>query len=135
MRDFKVAIEPFTELRDIPWNPAGDGQNANGRRSGNFGCDLPKLILAALITTMEGLRRRHGEEERVNPAAEGAAAGGLIPVDMVGEAVASRIDDALPPEVALHDERVNRQPVQIAFAEELSHDAAAATGAIVGQDA
>ena len=54
---------------------------------------------------------------------------------MVGEAVASRIDYALPPEVALHDECVNRQPVQVAFAEELSHDAAAATGAIIGEDA
>jgi len=38
---------------------------------------------------------------------------GRVAVDMIGEAVASRIDDSLPPKVALHDERVNRQPVQI----------------------
>ena len=84
---------------------------------------------------MESLRRGHGEEQRVNPAAKRAAAGGLIAVNMVGEAVAPRVDDSLSPEVALHNERINRQPVQIAFAEELSHNAAAATGAIVGQDA
>jgi hypothetical protein len=42
-------------------------------------------------------------------------------VDMVGEAIAFRVDDAFPPEVALHDHRVNRQPVQVAFAEKLSH--------------
>src|SRR6476619_8170605 len=101
------AIDPVTELGDIARNPAGNGENANGRRSRNFGCDSPELVLRTLIPAMKSLRRRHCEEERVNPAA-----GGLIAVDMIGEAVASRIDDSLPPKVALHDERVNRQPVQ-----------------------
>src|SRR6476660_5330435 len=91
------AIDPVTELGDIARNPAGNGQNANGRRSRNFGCDSPELVLRTLIPAMKSLRRRHCEEERVNPAAEETAAGGLIAVDMIGEAVASRIDDSLPP--------------------------------------
>jgi hypothetical protein len=86
-----LPIESFTELRDIPWNPAWDGEDANGCGSGNFASDLPEFVLTAFITAMERLRRRHGEEQRVNPAAERAAAGGLIAVDMIGEAVASRI--------------------------------------------
>ena len=72
--------DPFhRNFHDISWNAAGDGQNANGRRSGNLACNLPELVLAAFTTTMKGLRRRHGEEERINPASERAATGGLIP--------------------------------------------------------
>ena len=63
---------------------------------------------------------------RQSSAERACRAGGLIPVYMVGEAVASGVDDTLPTKVALHDERRNRQPVQIAFAKQLSHDAAAA---------
>jgi hypothetical protein len=66
-------------------------------------------------------------------ARKSVAAGGLIPVYMVDEAVASGVDDTLPPKVALHDERINRQPVQITFAKQLSHDAAAALDAIAGE--
>ena len=44
--------------------------------------------------------------------------------DQESEVIHLGIDDALTPEVALHDKRVDWQLVQIAFAEELPHDAA-----------